>query len=245
MLAIVVGRYRFSARVWPSLAAAAGVALTLALGNWQLQRAAEKIRLHERIELLAREPPVQIATEPADVAQLAYRRVEARGSFVPQHMILLDNKVRHGVAGFEVVMPLKLGAGAMHVLVDRGWIAGTGDRSRLPEVATPAGTLTVTGLAVVPSPRYLELSNQTIEGKVWQNLVLDRYRRATGLAVQPIVIEQDGALDDGLLREWPLPDSGAARHQGYAFQWFCLAALIAVLYVVLNCQREPGETKAD
>ena len=46
------------------------------------------------------------------------------------------------------------------MLVNRGWVAGNADRSRLPEVRTPADTVEITGLAVVPGRRFLELSDQ-------------------------------------------------------------------------------------
>jgi surfeit locus 1 family protein len=34
-----------------------------------------------------------------------------------------------------------------------------------------------------------------------------------------------------LLREWPQAATGVEKHYGYAFQWFGLALLIALLYV--------------
>jgi surfeit locus 1 family protein len=40
-----------------------------------------------------------------------------------------------------------------------------------------------------------------------------------------------GVASEGLLREWPLVGTGVATHYGYAFQWFALSALIAILYV--------------
>jgi surfeit locus 1 family protein len=40
-----------------------------------------------------------------------------------------------------------------------------------------------------------------------------------------------GAASEGLLREWPQAATGVEKHYGYAFQWFGLALLIALLYV--------------
>jgi surfeit locus 1 family protein len=34
-----------------------------------------------------------------------------------------------------------------------------------------------------------------------------------------------------LQRDWPKANTGVEKHYGYAFQWFGLAALIAILYV--------------
>ena len=52
----------------------------------------------------------------------------------------------------------------------------------------------------------------------------------TPIAVQPFVLRQDSALDDGLVRAWPAPDFGIEKHYGYAFQWFALAATLTGFY---------------
>jgi surfeit locus 1 family protein len=135
-------------------------------------------------------------------------------------------------------MPLAIeGSPERHLLVNRGWIGGTADRSRLPEVTTPTGTVEITGLAVTPSKRFLELSAATIEGKVWQNLTLERYRKAVPISVQPFVILQESPLDDGLVREWDPPDLGVDKHYGYAFQWLALAVTVLVFYLATHVKR--------
>jgi surfeit locus 1 family protein len=126
------------------------------------------------------------------------------------------------------------------VLVNRGWIAGLPDRSRLPEVITPGVTVQITGLAVVPSRRFLELSTNVAEGKLWQNLTLERYRRAFPISLQPVVIQQESDLADGLAREWDPPDLGVNKHYGYAFQWLALAATVLVFYLVTHARRRPA-----
>ncbi|HET6492415.1 MAG TPA: SURF1 family protein [Burkholderiales bacterium] len=236
----MTARLQFQPSVWPTLAAAAGIALTSALGMWQLGRGHEKAALAARVEQLAHEPAISVSEQELNARDVELRRVEARGVFEPKYMVLLDNRVRHGVVGYHVVMPLKLGDGSRYVLVNRGWVAGSPDRSRLPEVKTPPETLVVRGRAVVPSRRFLELSTQVAEGRVWQNLTLERYREAMPIAIQPFLIQQenDGAPDDGLIREWAPPDLGVDRHYGYAFQWFALSALILVLYLITHVRRD-------
>jgi cytochrome oxidase assembly protein ShyY1 len=95
---------------------------------------------------------------------------------------------------------------------------------------------------VVPSTRVVELSEQVTEGRIWQNLMVERYRRAMPISIQPFVILQNSALDDGLVREWDPPDFGIERHYGYAFQWFGLAATIVVFYAVTQLRRGRAET---
>ena len=72
-------------------------------------------------------------------------------------MVLLDNKTRAGVAGYEVVMPLRIAGSSMHVLVNRGWIAAGRDRARLPDIRTPDVLVDVVGMARIPG-RFLELA---------------------------------------------------------------------------------------
>lgn len=235
-------KVEFRFRRWTTVAAAAGIALTLALGNWQLQRGEEKSELAARVEQLAREPAINVSTRELRARDVEWRRVEARGTFEPRHMVLIDNRVRHGVAGYHVVTPLKLGEGSRYVLVNRGWIAGNRDRSRLPEVSTPREAVTVRGRAVVPGQRFLELSKEVAEGRVWQNLTIDRYREAMPIPIQPFMIQQDaeGAPGDGLVREWEAPDLGADKHYGYAFQWFALSTLVLVFYLITHVRRNPA-----
>lgn len=233
-------RFHFRPGWWPTLAAASGIALMLALGNWQLGRGREKSELRTQLEQRTQSAMIHVPAAALEARDVELRRVEARGTFEPKYAVFIDNRVLRGVAGYHVVMPLRLDEGSRYVLVNRGWVAGTRDRSRLPEVKTPAGPVTVSGLAVVPSQRFLELSDRTTEGSVWQNLTLERYRKAMPIAIQPFVIRQDrgSALDDGLAREWEAPDYGVDKHYGYAFQWFALAALILVFYLVTNVKRK-------
>ncbi|MGZ8230177.1 MAG: SURF1 family protein [Burkholderiales bacterium] len=230
----IPGRRR---RFWPALAALVGVAVTISLGNWQLNRAAEKRALKAQVDAYAAQPPIHVSAVELPAADIEHRRVEARGSFDPRHAVYVDNRLRHGVPGYHVVMPLKLAGGERHVLVNRGWVARRPDRRDLPEVRTPRGDVAVSGMAVIPGLRVLELSEHVTEGRIWQNLTIDRYRAAMPIAIQPFVIRQDSALDDGLVREWDPPDFGIDKHYGYAFQWFGLAATIVIFYAVTQFRR--------
>ncbi|MGP1683991.1 MAG: SURF1 family protein, partial [Giesbergeria sp.] len=172
-----------------------------------------------------------------DVHDYEFRRISVRGEYSARHTILLDNKVLRGTSGYEVVTPLKIAGGDMYVLVNRGWVAAGVRRDILPQIRTPAGTGTVEGVAVVPSSHIFELSTKTEEGSVWQNLVLARYAKWSGLKLQPIVLQQTNDAADGLARAWTRPDSGADKHRGYAFQWYALAITILIFYVAFSFKR--------
>jgi surfeit locus 1 family protein len=230
-------RLRFRPSLAISLAAAAGIAASLALGAWQLGRAHEKEAMAARLESLSEEPAIALPVAEVSPEEVLWRRVSVRGRFEPRYAIFLDNQVRDGVAGYHVIMPLAISGGERYVLVNRGWIAGARERARLPSVRTPAGPVELSGLAVVPSQRFLELSTRVAEGQVWQNLTLERYRRAVPIALQPVLIQQQSPLDDGLTREWSPPDFGVNTHYAYAFQWFALALAILVFYLFAHVRR--------
>jgi surfeit locus 1 family protein len=218
--------------IWPTLAAAAGIALTVALGNWQLGRGHDKTVLAERLESASRDALITLPADEISSDDVVWRRVEVRGRFEPKYTVFIDNRVLHGIAGYHVVTPLKIRGGERYVLVNRGWVAGTDARNMLPQIVTPADEVLVLGLATVPSTRYFELSPRVAEGNVWQNLTLARYREAVPIAIQPVVIRQENDLADGLERVWDAPDLGIQMHYGYAFQWFALAATILIFYLV-------------
>ena len=228
---------QFKPSLWPTLAAIAGVAATVALGNWQLGRGQDKAALAQRIAAANRDAQIELSQTEARAEDVAWHRVEVRGRFEPKYAVLIDNRILHGVVGYQVVMPLRINAGERHVLVNRGWVAATGSRDILPQIKTPPEEVLITGLATVPSKRYLELSKQVAEGKVWLNLTLERYRAAMPIALQPVVIQQESEIDDGLKREWSAPDLGIDKHYGYAFQWFAMAAAIVIIYLVCNVRK--------
>ena len=224
----------------PPLATVIGIALTAAAGNWQLERAHEKERLQQAYDRAASDAPIRLTAARASMEDLRIRRVEVEGEFVRKGMVLLDNKTRNAEAGYEVVMPLKIGGSSMHVLINRGWIAAGPERARLPVIKTPDAIVKVTGMALVPG-RFLELSKVEDSGPVWQNLTVVRYVARTGLQVQPVVVQQQNDLDDGLLRSWEPPDFGIATHYGYAVQWFLFCGLIIFLYLFFHVK--PSRSK--
>ena len=208
----------------------------IALGNWQTRRAEEKRALGAEVDQALKAAPIEISTTPVENKNLLLKRVAARGEFVAERTLFLDNKIRHGRVGYEVITPLKLARSSVHVLVNRGWIEAPRSRDVLPEVRTPAGETRVEGLALERLPHALQLK-EDLQGRVRQNVDLGAFAAETGLALQPIVIEQRSDSGDGLLREWPRADAGIERHESDALQWYSLAALAVILAAVLSFRR--------
>jgi surfeit locus 1 family protein len=215
------------------VAGVAGVVLTASLGNWQTRRGDEKAARQARWdEALARAPsPLSNAEDLLGTAGRLPQRVAANGAFVPDATVYIDNRIVDGVAGFQVITPIAIADGMPWILVNRGWAPRSmADRAKLPVAPVPQGPLRVEGLAVDHVPRVLDLGAHGGRlGGLWQNLDYAAYERASGHAVARFVVEQTNDTGDGLRRVWARPDTGVDRHRGYAFQWYSLAVLIAVL----------------
>ncbi len=233
-----LGSLRFRPRWWGFALALAVCAGTVSLGNWQSRRAEEKRGFAERYERAARATPLPVPAAPVTAVDLAFKHLVAKGEFVPQHTVLLDNKVYKGRPGYFVVTPLRIAGGTLHVLVNRGWVPAGARREDLPEVRTPTGEVQVEGYGLEHAPRVLAAGGGTPEGRVWQGLSFDDFARWSGLALQPVFLEQHSAAEDGLVRDWPAPDFGIEKHLSYSIQWYLIAALSAVLFLVLSFERD-------
>jgi surfeit locus 1 family protein len=228
----------FAPRALPTLAALAFIALTVSLGRWQVVRGTEKETQQELYEARMREAPIVLTAGARDAQSLLYRRVRAAGEWVASGQVYVDNRVHEGRAGFDVVTPLRLDGRGESVLVVRGWVARGPEYPRAPRVEVPVGYVAVSGLAALPPRRFLELSPETVDGDVWQNLDLERYRARSGIGILPVVVFADPPAA-GLAAVREAPDAGVAKHHEYALTWFSLAALAAVLWVALNVRRAP------
>lgn len=230
-------------RFWSvTLAAVLAVGVTASLGRWQMDRAAQKQALQTAVETRATQSPltsheaVQALRPGAEqAADQLHRTVYLRGRWLAEHTVYLDNRQMNGRPGFFVLTPLQLEGAAHSVLVQRGWIARNfQDRTALASVETPQGEVEVTGRLALGPSRLLELAGADKgpgTSRIRQNLELAAFAAETGLALAPLTVVQTQGPADGLLRQWPAFSAGVEKHHGYAFQWFGLSGLIALLYV--------------
>jgi surfeit locus 1 family protein len=221
-------------RLLIALVALAGFALLTSLGLWQWSRGDQRTALHEAQAARENASPVgarELLAARAGDADLVHRPVLLRGTWLPAQTVFLDNRQMNAVPGFYVVTPLRIEGSQAVVLVQRGWVQRNFERrEQLPAVQTPAGVVEVRGhLAPPPSKLYAFAGEE--KGAIRQNLDLDRFRLETGLPLLPLSVQQAGTPSEGLLRQWPQAGSGAEKNYGYAFQWWAMAATLAILYV--------------
>lgn len=249
-------------RIIPTLATIAVIALTVALGMWQLRRADYKQQLAQArdeasqttpldlIDILASDGSLKLDTvEQKKRAEALPYGIRARlnGQWLPKSTVFIDNRTHKGIAGFHVVTPLVLANSRLVVAVNRGWVArNVQDRNRLPGVPTEQGSVSFEAWIEKPQ-KALELGadqsqpSRVIGGNagtgdntaLWQNFDAPRLAERAQVKLAPWLLRQSNqvAFQDGLSRDWPAPANDVAKHHGYAFQWFGLAVLTAVLWL--------------
>lgn len=214
----------------------------IGLGLWQLARADEKALLEARFEARQAQPPTALFTLwEASPEELGYRPVEFSGEFRPAEYFLLDNRMRDGQFGYEVLGILELDPGRGTVLVNRGWIAGDPARRTLPAVPDVPGRVTVTGQVYVPPGRPYTVG-QAPPADGWPRVepALDMARLGpqagalTGQRVFPYSVRLNQDAPGALAIAWPVVNMSPERHRAYAVQWFAMAAALAILYL-LRC----------
>ncbi len=220
--------------------------LTLGLGVWQLQRAEQKREILAEHELRRGAEPVELSNLDTTIDH-QYRRVWLEGKPHKQQFFLLDNRMRRGRVGYEVLWPVQMGE--QWVLVNRGWVYGGMDRRILPKVQEfglrASGELKVAGYLYRGRGEALVLGEQeAINGwpQVVQQIDMDLLDERFGEAFYPYVLRIDGPTGQG--REsvetnefdasWVIVSVSPAKHIGYAVQWFTMAFALLVLWVIAN-----------
>jgi surfeit locus 1 family protein len=211
--------------------AAAGLVLLAAafagLGSWQVRRAGESRALAARFAATAAQPPLTEA--PAAWSDdVRFRRLSVRGRYAGERQFLLDNRVRGGVAGYEILTPFELAGERRWLLVNRGWVPADPDRRVLPPVAVDADPRGVRGrVERLPRPGLRLGGPDTVAPLGAVSVVL--YPTAAELGDRlgvPLpdyqLLLEDGE-PDGFARDWRAPGLAPQRHAAYAGQWFLLA----------------------
>lgn len=218
--------------------------LTARLGWWQLDRARQKLALQAQFTERTTLPALsELPRDASEAERQFYRPVLLRGRWLDDHTVALDNRQMNARQGFFIVTPLLLADGDA-VLVQRGWMPRDFfDRSRLAPLPAQPGEVLVAGRLAPPPAKLLALADAE-SGPIRQNVDLVSFSREIGIRLRPGSVQQTGPTrpapaggdagpaalaSDGLLRQWPPPALDVGKHQGYAFQWFALCALVVGL----------------
>jgi len=217
---------------------AAGLALLIGLGVWQLQRLHWKEGIIAQIEARVHAPPVTLKEALAESRagkDISYLRVTTEGRFDHGKERYLYAVTDEGV-GWHVITPLTTQDGEV-VLIDRGVVP---DAFRDPATRPQGeieGTVTVTGLARLPDSHGRFVPDNEPGQNRWFWRDLGALTRSMFPGSQPevarFIVEAEPSDVPG---GWPR--GGATRldipndHLQYAITWFILAFCLLIIYVV-------------
>ena len=223
------GSRQKSTRRWlPYALGAVLVAQFVGLGLWQISRAQEKRATQEAFE-----PQTGFTRFVHGMDVQPLQQLSAEGTFDVGHQFLLDNIIVDGRNGHYVLTPLVYSPGEPALIVNRGWVAGSGDGVDPAALALPDSRVTVRGRAgALPRPGYrmgaaIESATDWPRHAVYPTL--DELAAALRRELQPFVLLLSPDEDYGLLRRWEPAEIGPGRHYAYAFQWFAMAVVLAGL----------------
>jgi len=212
------------------------------LGLWQLARAEVKV-----VQIETRQHTLSTLSDKLPKSTEAHQHnaqlIRLNGHLDFSKTMLLDNKVVNGIVGYEVLVPFYLLEGSVatkeaSILINLGWIAGTGRRDQLPHLTQWPDIKELTGYLHIPSHNpFVDTVINVDEGikNIRYPLVIpavDFYQMTSKLnqVYYPGVIRLHEESDWGYNKQWQwnnkmTPD----KHRGYAMQWFALAVTLLLL----------------
>ncbi len=226
-------------------------AIAMSLGFWQLDRKQQKIDLAQDIAKKESAAPLLANAKAWTLEEVKHHRMVAKGVYLTDKTIWLENRPhpqgrdpKTGIAtGFFVMTPLLLENSKTLLWVNRGWAPRDGmNREKLPEITTPNGPVQVEGLVFEHPARVMSMGMNDVSAetqKIQQNLNIQKQSQLLGMEYLPFILREVSDSDkDGLQRNWPLMQSGVEKHQGYAFQWFSLAVLTIIFWLLTGILRK-------
>jgi surfeit locus 1 family protein len=236
---MIIGKRHFKPAWWSLAFTLCAMALFIALGLWQLDRATLKEAIEARFQQrLTEDYRPWSATQVAE--DIEYRKLLLQGRYDNEHSLLVDNQLHRGRAGYYILTPLQLRDSDRVVLVNRGWAAWGESRDHPAPIATPSNAQGVAGIAYFPSEPALAMGGvQLTEG--WPQLIpyvdIDALQVPFGNRLLPWVLwlapEQPGAY----VRDWKPVWMRPEKSRAYATQWFAFAALALIFFIILNLRK--------
>lgn len=211
-------------------------AVCVRLGFWQLDRRDTRMALNAAIAERLESEPFELDRAPMDTTGLTYRRVVMSGHMDANRSVVLAGRSHQGSPGVHLLVPLRLGDGA--VLVNRGWLPA-------PDAATvdldPVGIDGVAEVEGVLLP-FPDVSVEAADGfrSTWYRFAGDAIRGQYPYPVAPLYLQAtsrpagptapDSAELPALLG---LPTLDDGPHLSYAVQWFSFATIFLIGGLVL------------
>lgn len=219
----------------PHLAALLVILACIGLTRWQLDRAEQKTSLLQR-EATRSTLNLGDLAEPFDLPQ----PVRARGRWLGQTQLLLDNRIRDHQPGVFVLTPFLLEDDRV-VVVNRGWALWPSRTAPLPNPQPPASELFEIRGVLAEAPGVGARMGAADSGAAdeWPRLQTwfdpTPLSQALGSGIPEAVIRlapDDPAHLTG--DAWQIVTFGPERHRGYALTWASIALVVGLIWLSLS-----------
>jgi cytochrome oxidase assembly protein ShyY1 len=212
--------------------------LLLSLGSWQLQRGDEKQQIvdhHTRNQQLS---PVVTTEELASGEDQQYRLAWIRAKVDNQRVIILDNKVKNGRPGYEILQSVTLSGEREKLLINRGWVEASLDRDILPSIAPIEGEVQLRGYLYRALKGGYRLDDGIRQVQDWPSRVgwitLERAEELFNESFMPYQLRLDQDSIGALKTGWATVAVQPEKHVGYAVQWFAMAITLLIMTIIAN-----------
>lgn len=214
------------------------IILLVSLGFWQLRRAEEKQHLTDQWTSRGLSAPLDNKAFLSGLeaeTERRYQPVSLTGFLDGDHVFLVDNQVQSGKVGYHVLVPMRIEGSDMYVMINRGWVAASKDRSVLPLLPATGGMTPILG-HISPFFRVgLRLKGDDVPSDGWPSRVQvvepRMLEEKLDHAVLPFQILEAAGDESDFIREWQPVPQGAEKSRAYAVQWFSMAAMTLAMLI--------------
>jgi surfeit locus 1 family protein len=226
---------------------AAGLAILIGLGIWQLDRRVWKHNLIASLNAELAKPPTDLPPRTdwpqLQANTLEYRRVSFPAEFLPGQEALIysaGSAFRPDVKGpgYWVFAPARLAGGSL-VVVDRGFVPPARKDPASRAQGAPQGVVNIVGVMRWPEASGSFTPAADVKGNVWYARDLKAIAAVKHWTdVAPFYIEQESPMPPG---GFPKPGKLVVNlpdnHLQYALTWFGGALVLASVYGVWLVRR--------
>lgn len=216
----------------------------LRLGVWQLDRAQEKRDIISQLESKVEAPPVSL-TEALQQEAPDMTAITTTGKPIPEIHLVTDNQPRNGRLGYEVFALWDSPEFDRPIMVSRGWLPRKDFYQKVPEIPQ------FTASKLEGTLYYSKGDNPIVaDNAVWQEFdgiwligqfdfqTLAEKVKQMGYDSAPFIIRLKPDDESGFVRQWASVASPPEKHIAYAIQWFAMAFVLIILFIILNLKRE-------
>ena len=214
------------------------VPITISLGLWQIERANEKKVIISNYDKLLVSTPIALQKEqPLE----NWQPIETVGAY--QDLVVYeDNAINSGKAGFKVYHLFQNGDGTF-IFVHRGFIERNLIKNNLPRIDTPVGKKNIKGTTLFKQNntfvKNIEESDIRIIQEFNTSVLIERFPILKDRYLHPFLFNLDVRDADKFKPIEKPVNMTAAKHIGYAIQWFGLCAALIIL--TIYAYRRKGE----